>query len=313
MHWKTKALIQNLIARLPDPPRQSVYHALQRRFGGAELFDPVPQFRAGIEMARRMVAAGGDPTGATVVEVGTGRRIATPLALWLAGAQRTLTVDLNPYLREDLVRADLAHLAARSEAIVAWFREAGLEAVPQRLARFEELARAELHDILEATGITYHSPGDARALPLGDGEADLHVSFNVLEHIEPAILGPILAEGGRVTRGRGWLLHRVDYTDHFAHSDPSITMVNFLQYPEGRWRRYAGNPFMYMNRLRVDDMEALFREQGLAVLDVDAREDEAGRAAIEAGMALAVPFADKPAAVNATADSWILARAAENE
>ncbi len=36
-------------------------------------------------------------------------------------------------------------------------------------------------------------------------------------------------------------------------------MINFLQFDDARWNKYAGNRYMYMNRLRVDEIEDLFR------------------------------------------------------
>ena len=51
----------------------------------------------------------------------------------------------------------------------------------------------------------------------------------------------------------------VDYSDHFSHSDQTISSINFLRYSDDEWQRYAGNRYMYMNRLRHDDVLALFR------------------------------------------------------
>ena len=34
MGWKTKALIQNIIAKLPDDIGNKTYYAIQRKFGG---------------------------------------------------------------------------------------------------------------------------------------------------------------------------------------------------------------------------------------------------------------------------------------
>jgi hypothetical protein len=31
------------------------------------------------------------------------------------------------------------------------------------------------------------------------------------------------------------LVHNIDFTDHFSHSDPSISSVNFLQFSESQW------------------------------------------------------------------------------
>ena len=68
-------------------------------------------------------------------------------------------------------------------------------------------------------------------------------------------------------------VYRVDYSDHFSHSDSSISAINFLQFSELKWDMLAGNRYMYMNRLRHDDFLDLFRQWGHSVLmeepDVD--------------------------------------------
>jgi predicted RNA methylase len=42
-------------------------------------------------------------TGRTVLEVGTGHMVDLPIGMWLCGAERVITVDLNPYLSRELV------------------------------------------------------------------------------------------------------------------------------------------------------------------------------------------------------------------
>ncbi|MFM6054304.1 MAG: hypothetical protein ACKPA7_22215 [Sphaerospermopsis kisseleviana] len=52
------------------------------------------RLQAGIETCKRIENVGQSPVGATFLEVGTGRRINTPLAFWLLIAERIITVDL---------------------------------------------------------------------------------------------------------------------------------------------------------------------------------------------------------------------------
>ena len=84
-----------------------------------------------------------------------------------------------------------------------------------------------------------------------------HISYTVFEHIPAPILSDILSEAQRVLRPSGLAIHLIDYSDHFAHSDASISAINFLQYDDAAWSRLADNPYMYMNRLRADDYPAL--------------------------------------------------------
>jgi hypothetical protein len=63
-------------------------------------------------------------------------------------------------------------------------------------------------------------------------------------------------------RAGGLFVHFIDHSDHFSHSDATISPINFLKHCESDWQGYAGNRYMYMNRLRHDDMIELIRESG---------------------------------------------------
>ena len=105
----------------------------------------------------------------------------------------------------------------------------------------------------------------------------------------------------------GLFLHRIDHTDHFSHSDSRIPAMNFLQFSEKDWQRIAGNRFMYMNRLRVDDFRSLFEQSTLNVVDVQVTVDNDTLQQIAAkNLLLTEPFASKSADDVATAESWFL-------
>ena len=227
--WRQKAAIQRAVAYLPAPIGGRLYYALQRTVGGLSHVDPEERFRAALEMVQRLEAQGCSLVGGTVLELGTGWRLNVPLGLWLLGAQRVVTVDIHRYLRLALVRNDLAALRAAPERFVTLF---GHHAASSRFCRrFDQLLafRGTSAALMRLTGIEYLAPADAARLPLADQSVDAYVSFTVLEHIPPDTLIAILRESQRVLRPHGRLVHCIDFTDHSAHSDPSITLVNFLQ------------------------------------------------------------------------------------
>jgi len=232
-----------------------------------------------------------------------------PLGLWLLGAARVTTVDLNPYLRHDLVMEDIASIVSDRRRLAACFLDLQIDA--SRLDRLAALSASgpSLEEVLESCNITYISPGDARNMDLPAGSIDLQVSFNVLEHIPPSELRAILCEGTRLLSSRGLAIHRVDYSDHFSHTDATISSINFLQYDDHAWNRFADNRYMYMNRLRVDDVEALFSDAELNILSVDSTVDEHARTILDdPSFEIAARFRDKPREILATIDSWITAR-----
>lgn len=308
MNWRLKAAIQNAIALLPGPLSQRVYYAMQRRFGGLRSPAVEDKLRQGVEVAERVEANGATVVGARVLEVGTGRRLGLPLALWLQGAERVTTVDLNPYLRAELVHEDLLQMRdqrARVESLL------GRRLVPGRLDALLALADGfSLERLCGTCAIDYRSPADAAALDLADGAIDLHVSYEVMEHIPGPVLEAILGEAARLLRPGGLAVHCIDLTDHFSHADPGIGPLNFLRFGERGFRLLAGNGFMYMNRLQVDDYDAIWARTGLVVRERLAEPDPNVAAALAAGaIPLAPRFAGKPPGVLAVLRAWYVGAA----
>ena len=296
------------MAYLPGRIGERVYYALQRTVGGLRDVDPENRFRAALEIAQRLEAHGRSLVDATVLELGTGWRLNVPLALWLLGAKRVVTVDLYRYLRLALVRKDLAALRTAPERFRTLF---GRYAASDRFRRrFDELLafRGTGTDLLRLTGIEYLAPADASRLPLADESVDAHVSFTVLEHIPPDTLIAILREGQRVLRPHGLLVHCIDFSDHSAHSDPSISFVNFLQYDDATWARLAGNRYAFHNRLRVDEFATLIDASGVTTIALDSMPDARSIAALEAGLPLAARFRGKPPVVNGVKQAWLVGR-----
>lgn len=308
MNWKLKASIQNTVARLPDRVSHDCYYWIQRRFGGLRCPDPRAHFHNAVAFINQLQRIGRSVEGAHVLEIGTGRRVNVPIALWLCGANRVTTVDLNCYLKEELIREDLNYMTTHSQEIEELF---GDRICRHRLQELFDLTKhwEGLTGLLDLCCIDTLAPADATALPLPDGVVDYQVSLHVFEHIPGPVIAGILREGNRVLKADGVFLHRVDYSDHFSHSDPSLTPVNFLQYREGRWDKIAGNRYMYMNRIRVDDMVELFKDAGHEILTDDRDVDATIARAVAAGeVPLDDAFQSKDPAVIATTASWVASR-----
>jgi hypothetical protein len=307
MNWMFKALVQNSVALLPDPLSNNVYYSLQRRFGGLKSVSAIEKIRQGVELAALLRETGRSAKGARFFEVGTGRRLNLPLSLWLLGAESVVTVDLNPYLKEELVREDVQQIRAQRDAIADLF---GAELDLDRLDRIAALAADfSLGALLDACSIRYVAPGDAAKTALADGAIDFHVSYEVLEHIPGPVLHAILEEGSRIVARDGLFLHKVDFSDHFSHSDASISKINFLKYGDRAFAALAGNRYMYMNRLRVDDFLKLYAESGHRVLKL-VPEIDAGTADLlgRGGIRLAERFGKKSIETLATMNAWIVSK-----
>jgi SAM-dependent methyltransferase len=300
LHWKLKAAFQQAVSLLPSSASFELYYRVQRACGTLREVNPIEGFENGVRLLNAAEAAGGNVRDKTVLEVGTGRRLNVPITLWLCGAAKTITVDLNRYLKPGLILEDIEFLRHNPAAIDTVFgARARSDEFQRRLAL---LLRRDLDvaTLCELAGIRYLAPHDAARLPLANGSIDWHVSNNVLEHIAPDVMGDILLEGRRVVRQDGLLIHRVDFSDHFSEVDARITTVNFLRYSERQWRWYAGNRYNYHNRLRIDELESIVRAAGLEVVLQLAEVDPVAMRLLESGFKLDARFAEKSNEVNAT-------------
>ena len=308
MNWKIKAKVQNTVALLPASFSYAVYYWLQRSFGNLRGVNPVDRLAAATEICRRIAKQAESPVGKVFLEIGTGRRINMPIAFWLMGAEKVISVDSNPYLKQELVSEDVSWISSNQGEIR---RLLGDFLQQERWQLFADFAskRFRLPDLMQLCNIEYIAPGDAAQLPVASDSVDFHVSYTVLEHIPPKTLESIFVEGNRVVKKEGLFIHRIDYSDHFSHSDRSISPINFLQYNDEQWKKLAGNRYMYMNRLRVDDLEELIQDCGQEILEIDSDTDARIADLIrDRHLILDEKFKDKPLAALSTTASWITSR-----
>jgi SAM-dependent methyltransferase len=306
MNWKVKAGIQNAIASLPYLFSYFVYYWIQRHFGELRRIRPVSRLTAGIEVSKRIEKAGRSAIGGTFLEIGTGRRINMPVAFWLVGAEKIITVDLNPYLKEELIREDIGYMRENQEQVIQLF---GGRIYDGRLDKLMELTdkKWRLVDLLELCNIKYLAPVDAANLSIPSESVDFHSSYTVFEHIPPKALKAILKEGNRIIKSGGIFIHRIDYSDHFSHSDNTISPINFLKFSEDKWDKIAGNMYMYMNRLRVDDFIELFQSSNHRILTNEPEVTPSVYELLREGdFTLNDRFAGKSEDVLATTGSWIV-------
>ncbi|MFO1019998.1 MAG: methyltransferase domain-containing protein [Planctomycetales bacterium] len=309
MHWKTRALIQNVVSLLPDSLSYPSYYFIQRNFGRLRRLSPVERYEAGVKIWKRLLDVNYNPVGKVFFEVGTGRVPTVPLSFWLMGAERTVTVDLNPYLRPELIREQIAYTAEHQDEIRGIFGSYLIEDRLQTLVGLSADKNLPLEKFLKTCGIEYLAPADAAKTSLPAGSIDVHMSFTVFEHIPREILEAILKEGSRIVRPDGVFIHYIDYSDHFSHTDKSISPINFLQFPDDQWARLSGNRYMYVNRLRHDDFLKLYDDVGHKVLACEPIVNPEVSKLLQSGKVLLnARFARKTPEVLATTKSWVLSQ-----
>lgn len=315
MNWRSKARLAKVISRLPSPISYEAYYLVQRHFGALRSVHPEPRLEAGVAMINfigkhRQELAGTE----TFLETGTGRYLSVPMSLWLCGALRTITVDLNPYLKPELVFEEIEHMKRHREKVIqifgrhsqgSWFRE-----------RFELLInfRGDIDGLLSLMNVRYVAPADARRLDLAGQSVDYHVSFGVIEHVSRDVLDGIFFEARRVLKATGLAVHYATLADLFSAIDNSISPVNFLQFNEEQWRSIAGNRFMYHNRLRIDELRRLFERTGFSILECKARVHPESLRLLKAGaLPLDERFKDKDPEINASQNVWLTAASRETQ
>jgi hypothetical protein len=262
MNWKVKAFIQNGVSKLPSGLSYEIYFQIQRYFGGLKKpLNPSGHFSTGTMMLKKIKKYGYEIIGKTFFEVGTGRVPLLPVAFWLCGAGKTITIDLNPYMRNELIKDMLFCIKTRTAEIKNIFGDLLQEDRFGQLVEYSKTRKINKTELLRMCHIEYIAPGDASKTGLMENTIDYHISHTVYEHIPLKILKDILEEGNRIIGSNGIYIHDIDYGDHFSYMDKNISIINFLKYTEEEWERYAGNRYMYMNRARHDEYIELFKEE----------------------------------------------------
>jgi hypothetical protein len=262
MTWKTKARITRTCAQLPGAERW--YRLIQAHFGRLK-GNPESRLAATLEMVA-LLRKHELPLQGRYMEVGTGHVPVVPLGLFLAGARDTWTFDLNRRLDPEMTLRALAWIAEHEDYVASTFAPFVNDSeVRTRLRRLRGIT--DLTRLLEAARIHYAAPADAAKTGLPDHSIDCHFSVTTLEHITPGTVGGIFREARRVLAADGVALHFIDPSDHFAHTDKSISQINFLRFTEAEWQRIAGNRFAYCNRLRASDYARVFSEAELNIAD----------------------------------------------
>lgn len=303
MGWRQKAFLRNAVAKLPHDLSAAADYELQRRLGSFKSFSPMSRLEAGVQTWQRLTDQGYEPAGKRFLEVGTGRAPFTPLAFWLMGAEHTVTIDLDPLVKDELLNVGVSVMQDNAEEIRSMFGDLLDE---DRLGEILAVRVPSSRELILQTGaIEYIAPVDASATGLPDNSVDFITSFTVFEHIPPSILHDILVESTRVQAPGGAHAHFVDYSDHFAHQDSSISHVNFLQYDDVAWQRLAGNRDTYVNRLRHDDMLALLAEAGHQIVSTDL-SSHTGTAEALSTLPVNRRFRGKDTEVLQTTASWII-------
>lgn len=180
-----------------------------------------------------------------VLEIGAGQSLAQNFYL-SAVCEKQLLIDAYQIL--DL---SLANRAVDFLFSVGRLKEGG------PLTSISDLARY---------GMEYRAPADINSIFENDNSFDAVISTDTFEHIPLSELRVMILDLKRIVKVGGILSFCIDYSDHYSHTDPSISDLNFLRYSESEWSRY-NHSCHYQNRARHYDYRELFLEAGFSLVE----------------------------------------------
>ena len=206
--------------------------------------------------------------GAVVVELGTGWLPILPLILRAGGASEVITVDHDRLMdRRTFVHA-ITYIRENLDRIL---RISGVPRSHFDLSKLPSRSEPGLADLCRAGAITYHAPFDCTKLE--PESADMVVSRATLEHIPEELLREIFLHAAKVVKPGGIMCHIIDVSDHFAHTDKSLSRVDMLRYSDEEWLARTRHRLNHLSRLRWFDYAGLMRDTGWEVLRATGQPD----------------------------------------
>lgn len=197
-------------------------------------------------------------------EFGAGWDLVIPLAFYAFGVENQLLVDIRNLLRVNLINNTIEKFQRMGSNL-------GIAREPNY---FLPSGCSLLSPLSKYYGIQYLAPCDARNTSIDACSIDFITSTNTLEHIPPKDIQIILNECHRLLKDDGVMSFFIDYSDHYAHFDRTITVYNFLQYSEKQWLLFSPT-LHYQNRLRHQDYLNLFQNAGFEMVDERLQEGSA--------------------------------------
>jgi len=179
-----------------------------------------------------------------VFEFGAGKSLAQNLYLSNI-VDRQIVVDLNPMVDIELVDQARSLLVDKVELR----SNNGIKSLSD----------------LKNYGIEYRAPYDASKTDLANKSVDACVSTATLEHIPKKSIKDIFVELYRTLKDTGIVSAIIDYSDHYAHTDSTITLLNYLNFSEKEWKKYNYRCH-FQNRLRHNDYRQIFVDCGFEII-----------------------------------------------
>lgn len=282
MNWQNKVFVQRVCSKMPNG--DSLYYLLQKHFGALKNF----KIDSKISQAKRMCEVlhryGYSLEGKALVEIGSGWVPCLPMAFWVMGYRSCKTYDISSLLKDELVFKAIFQLISSLKTNGVW-DELGvtISNKTRKIKNLESFLKRGISaaEILQEMNIECVVRDKFEADYFGTQSADVVFSNTTLEHIPSIDLESLLKETYQVLKPGGISWHLIDPSDHFAHTDLSISPINFLKYSNDEFEKY-NNRYIYQNRLRNREFKELFQAAGYEIVAWETKPNERSLRAVDA-------------------------------
>ncbi|MDC0449321.1 class I SAM-dependent methyltransferase [Pelagibacteraceae bacterium] len=125
-----------------------------------------------------------------------------------------------------------------------------------------------LDQLKQLYNINYKAPMKIEKLKENENKFDMCISTTALEHFSVSDLKNYLKELKTILSGETLISSAIDYSDHYSHTDSSISPLNYLKFTELEWKKY-NNSYLFQNRLRHQDYKKVFSELDFEILEAE--------------------------------------------
>ncbi len=252
--WHKQVVVNTLKATIPCKQilRQGLRYILPYQTDpglDSSLFDN------SIRQIELLNEAGLDIRGCRVLEIGSGWHPILAMTFLAAGAECVTLTDVERLLDKRLVRSAIDFVLTHRDRLAGRFNADSADRL--------KIDDGDLPEMLKQLGLGYCVPYRTETFP--DRSFNTVVSCSVLEHIAPETLEKMVVDFRRILVPGGSMVHFIDYSDHYAMYDKSLSRCNFLRYEDWIWRLCCINPQSYHNRLRHSDYVAMFQRYGFTI------------------------------------------------
>jgi hypothetical protein len=260
LRWKSEIARSALKKTLPFKP---LLRRLKRR---VRPYSPAcvehrTAVQDGIKLIEMLRDCDFNVAGKVGLEIGTGWVPTIPIIHSLCGVERFYATDVVRYMDEHTFNLAKQNVLLHADLIE---HELGLSQHPFKTS----ITNAKL---IRDLRLEYLAP--FKWNDLTTGRIDYIISRAVLEHVGASRIPDLLSCVSRALKRGGLMANIIDNSDHFQHSDRSISRLNFLKFSATTWSVICALSGQ-QNRLRHSDYQRIFRSSGLKIIYEERHVDQ---------------------------------------